>query len=92
MSTEENIIISYDNFDEDSDVDILVDFVRLFGLNIVHEDENATILVVKTYSTGYFFRSGKVGNWLVANRPIVTFQWVTESLESNSLLSFVCNV
>lgn len=92
MSTEGNIIISYDNFDEDSDVDILVNFVRSFGLRIVHEDENATHLVVKTYSMGYFFRSGKVGNWLVTNRPIVTFEWVKDGLRLKSLLPVVCSI
>lgn len=92
MSTKENIIIAYDNFDEDSDVDILVNFVRSFGLSIVHEDENATHLVVKTYSKGYFFRSAKVGDWLVTNRPIVTFEWVTDGLKLKSLLPVVCNI
>lgn len=82
--------MTYDNFDEDSDLETMLDFVNSFGIRVEENDENATILVVKLNNFGVFSRSEKVGNALLANRPIVTLQWVIESTASKSLLPVVC--
>lgn len=87
-----HVVLSYDNFDEDSDLEIMLDFVDVFGIRVEENDENATLLVVKLNCFGFFSRSEKVGNALVANRPIVTLQWIIESMASKSLLPVVCNI
>lgn len=84
--------MSYDNFDEDSDLQAMMDFVRLFGIRVEENDENATHLVVKLNSFGHFHRTEKVGNALVVNRPIVTFQWIIDSMASKSLMPVVYSI
>lgn len=68
----------------------MLDFVNFFGIRVEENDENATILVVRLSQIGFLSRSEKAGNALVANRPIVTLQWLLECMTSKSLLPVVC--
>lgn len=69
---------------------MLIRFARLFGMKVVHNNENATHLIVKTLNCNNFYRSELTADALVKNVPIVTLKWVTECLIAKSLVPLVC--
>lgn len=70
---------------------MLVQFARLFRMKIVHNNENATHLIVKTFNDNNFHRSKLTADALVKNIPIVTLKWVTECLIAKTLVPLVCS-
>lgn len=66
-------------------------FAQLFGARIVHGewDVLTTHLVVKTCLRGKFVRTAKVGNALLTNCSVVTFDWIEQCSHSHQLQSEV---